>query len=163
MTTSFVITSRCWGTYLLFEPDGEPGCLAPCKQSNRRVEATPANYHHHQLQLILSYVLLCCCCCCCFVVLPGSHPREWTQLRMCHLCEDTSPSCVGKQGPDNVPYGQQLQPLSEQLPLSGVAAGLYAARWVWVRCWEVERLSVGGSKCGKDPLCCVCDLHQYAY
>jgi hypothetical protein len=47
---------------------------------------------------------------------------------MCHLLEDTSPSCVGKAGPENVPYGQQLQSLAQDLPLTGVAAGLYAAR-----------------------------------
>jgi hypothetical protein len=47
---------------------------------------------------------------------------------MCHLLEDTSPSCVGKPGPDNIAYGQQLQALAQGLPLTGVAAGLYAAR-----------------------------------
>jgi hypothetical protein len=62
------------------------------------------------------------------MVLWCSHPSEWTQLRMCHLLEDTSPSCVGKSGPDNVAFGQQLAALSQHLPLTGVAAGLYAAR-----------------------------------
>lgn len=57
-----------------------------------------------------------------------SPPSEWTQLRMCHLLEDVSPCCVGKPGPENVAFGQQLQPLAEVLPLTGVAAGLYAAR-----------------------------------
>lgn len=56
----------------------------------------------------------------------GSPASEWTQLRICHLMEDVSPAGVGKDGLENVEFGLQLQAACEALPLSGVAAGLYA-------------------------------------
>uniref|UniRef100_A0A383V8J9 Fatty acid desaturase domain-containing protein n=2 Tax=Tetradesmus obliquus TaxID=3088 RepID=A0A383V8J9_TETOB len=56
----------------------------------------------------------------------GSPASEWTQLRICHLMEDVSPAGVGKDGKENVDFGLQLQAACEALPLSGVAAGLYA-------------------------------------
>jgi hypothetical protein len=55
-----------------------------------------------------------------------SAASEWTQLRICHLMEDVSPAGVAKDGQENVEFGLQLQAACEVLPLSGVAAGLYA-------------------------------------
>lgn len=55
-----------------------------------------------------------------------SPASQWTQLRICHLLEDVSPAGVAKDGPENVAFGQQLENVGELLPLSGVAAGLYA-------------------------------------
>jgi hypothetical protein len=55
-----------------------------------------------------------------------SPASEWTQLRICHLMEDVSPAGVGKDGQENVEFGLQLQAACVVLPLSGVAAGLYA-------------------------------------
>lgn len=55
-----------------------------------------------------------------------SPASEWTQLRICHLLEDVSPAGVGKDGDENVSFGKQLERLDGLLPLSGVAAGLYA-------------------------------------
>lgn len=79
---------------------------------------------HLHLTLLLTDAV---CAATAVVCMLCSPPSEWTQLRMCHLSEDPSPSCVGK-GPENVAYGQQLQSLTQDLPLTGVAAGLYAAR-----------------------------------
>ena len=56
----------------------------------------------------------------------ASPASEWTQLRICHLMEDVSPGGVSRDGEDNVTLGQQLDAMAGLVPLSGVAAGLYA-------------------------------------